>query len=325
MATTPVSADASELTRQEAVATGGLETTLSSPSPTTPKKPAKPAPTFAQVAYGNHERQTLDFWKASSANPTPLVFFMHGGGWVKDDTSQPAIETYLRNGISVVSIRYRYSWQAQLAGVSPPLKWPMTDAARALQFVRSKASEWNIDTDRIGVSGQSAGACTTLWLALHPDMADPTSSDPVARQSTSPFCVAVSSAQTSLDPQQMKEWTPNSRYGGGAFGFMNPKDIRTRDKNFAEFLANRDKLLSSIKKYSPIEHVSPDDPPVYMIYKAPPALGQPQKDPTHTANFGVKLKEKLDQAGVECELVYPGATGVKHANIEAYFIGKLKK
>ncbi|MEO2047672.1 MAG: hypothetical protein ABGX16_13990 [Pirellulales bacterium] len=56
----------------------------------------------------------------------------------------------------------------------------MHDAARALQLVRSKATEWNIDKQRIGASGGSAGACSSLWLAFHPDMANPASSDPVA-------------------------------------------------------------------------------------------------------------------------------------------------
>ena len=58
--------------------------------------------------------------------------------------------------------------------------------------------------------------------------------------------------------------------------------------------------------------------------EAAPALGQPQKDPTHTANFGVKLQEKLKSVGVECELVYPGAPEVKHPTIEEYLIEKLK-
>ena len=103
--------------------------------------------------------------------------------------------------------------------MKPPVEWPLHDAARALQFVRSKAAEWNIDKQRIGASGGSAGACSSLWLAFHPDMADPKSSDPVARESTRLWCAAVTGAQTTLDPQQMKEWTPNSRYGGHAFGF----------------------------------------------------------------------------------------------------------
>ena len=144
-----------------------------------PKPAAKPrrAPTVANVAYGSHERQVLDFYKAESAKPTPLLFFIHGGGWVAGDKANPGeLEACIKAGISVVSINYRYSWQAHLAGVMPPVEWPLADAARALQFVRSKAGEWNLDKQRIGASGGSAGACSSLYLAFHDDMADPKSS-----------------------------------------------------------------------------------------------------------------------------------------------------
>ena len=86
-----------------------------------------------------------------------------------------------------------------------------------------------------------------------------------------------------------------------------PQDNKTRDTQFAAFLAARESVLPWIKEYSPYEHVTADDPPIYLIYSAPPALGQEQKDPTHTANYGVKLQERLRSVGVECELVYPGA------------------
>lgn len=282
-------------------------------------------PTHANVAYGPHERQVLDFWQASSAGAAPLVFHIHGGGWVNGDKAGVAgLEQYLAAGISVVSINYRFVTQAIEAGVKPPVEWPLADAARALQFVRSKARDWNIDPTRIGATGGSAGACSSLYLAFHADMADPTSRDPVARQSTRLRCAAVNIAQTTLDPQQMIEWTPNSRYGGHAFGFMpNPKDLKTRDTQFAEFLAARERLLPWIKQYSPWEHVSADDPPIYLSYPAAPALGQPAKDPTHTANFGVKLQEKLRSVGVECELVYPGAPDVKHPRLADYLIERL--
>jgi acetyl esterase/lipase len=283
------------------------------------------APTLSNVAYGTHERQVLDFYQAKSDKPTPLVFHIHGGGWVWGDKKDvPGLEKYLAAGISVVSINYRYSTQAQLAGVKPPLRWPMEDIARALQFVRSQAAEWNIDKARIGATGGSAGACSSLWLAFHQDRADPKSTDPIARESTRLWCAAVNIAQTSLDPQQLKEWTPNSKYGGHAFGFMpDPTDIKTRDTQFAQFLAARESLLPWIKEYSPYEHVTADDPPIYLSYDTPPALGQDQKDPTHTSNFGVKLEEKLRSVGVACELVYPGAPGVKHPKLEDYLIAKL--
>ncbi len=292
-------------------------------------KPApkpKRVPTAANVAYGSHERQVLDFYKAESAKPTPLLFFIHGGGWVAGDKSGVGeLEACLKAGISVVSINYRYSWQAHLAVVMTPVQWPLADAARALQFVRSKAGEWNLDKQRIGASGGSAGACSSLYLAFHDDMADPKSSDPIARESTRLWCAAVSGAQTSLDPKQLKEWTPNSRYGGHAFGFMDPSNIKSRDTRFAEFLEKRESVLKWIKLYSPYGLVSKDDPPVYLLYSSAPAIGQEQKDPTHTANYGVKLQEHCREIGTECELVYPGAPDVKHKSIAEFLIERLRK
>lgn len=286
---------------------------------------AQPLPTFADVSYGMHERQVMDVWQAQSEKPTPVVFHIHGGGWVAGDKKKVGdLERYLAAGISVVSINYRYTTQAQTAGVMPPVQWPLSDAARALQFVRSKAAEWKFDKARIAATGGSAGACSSLWLAFHADMADATNADPIAHESTRLWCAAVNVAQTTLDPKQMKEWTPNSRYGGHAFGFMpDPKDTKTRDTQFAQFLADRERVLPWIREYSPYEHVTADDPPVYLLYPAPPALGQEQKDPTHTANFGLKLQEHMREVGVPCELVYPGAPDVLHQKIADYLIERL--
>ncbi len=296
--------------------------------PAVPKPTAAPqrVPTLANVRYGAHERQVLDFWRAESSRPTPLVFHIHGGGWVNGDKEPvPELERYLAAGISVVSINYRFVTQAILAGVKPPVQWPLQDAARALQWVRSRAADWNLDPARIGATGSSAGACSSLWLAFHADLANPASTDPVARQSTRLWCAAVNRAQTSLDPQQMKAWTPNSRYGGHAFGFMpDPNNPKTRDTQFAQFLAARAEVLPWIREYSPYEHVSADDPPVYLFYTTPPALGQEEKDPTHTTNFGVMLQERLRAAGVEHELVYPGAPDVRHPQIHDYLIAQLQ-
>ncbi|BCU78112.1 alpha/beta hydrolase [Luteolibacter sp. LG18] len=285
---------------------------------------SNPPPTFANVAYGTHPRQVMDVWKAESAKPAPVVFHIHGGGWVKGDKREvKEVSAYLTAGISVVSINYRYSTQAQETGVMPPVEWPVHDAAQALQFVRSKAGEWNLDKKRIAATGASAGACSSLWLAFHDDLADPSNSDPVARESTRLLCAAVEIAQTSLDPLLLKEWTPNSRYGGHAFGLMDPKDLKTRDTRFAEFLERRSEFLPWIREYSPMEHASAGDPPVYLFYPAAPSIGQDQRDPTHTANFGVKLKETLDGLHLACELVYPGAPEVKHPTVESYLIDTL--
>jgi acetyl esterase/lipase len=294
-------------------------------NPPAPPEPPAPPPTHANVAYGSHERQVLDLWLAPSARPTPLVLHLHGGGWVRGDKAKVAgLERYLAAGISVASANYRFTTQAMRAGVEPPVAWPLADAARAVQFLRSRAAAWNLDPRRVAATGGSAGACSSLYLAFHDDLADPGSPDPVARQSTRLWCVAVSGAQTTLDPAEMQAWTPNSVYGGHAFGFMsNPDDLATRDRSFPAFLAARARILPWIQRYSPFAHAGAGDPPTYLLYPAPPALGQPQKDPTHTANFGVKLQERLRAAGVPCELAYPGAPEVAHPSIEDFLVARL--
>jgi arylsulfatase len=287
-----------------------------------------PRPTLIDVPYGDHPKQRLHFWKtpaAESGHPAPLLFFIHGGGWQGGNRMSGLsgmLRPLLDAGISVASVEYRFIKEAMADGIEPPVKAPLSDAARGLQTVRSKAAEWGIDKGRIVASGGSAGACSSLWLAFHDDMADPRSTDPIARESTRLLAAAVSGAQTTLDPQQMKEWTPNSRYGGHAFGFM--KSTSQRDSQFADFLAARERILPWIAEYSPYALVSADDPPVYLHYGTPPALGQEEKDPTHTANFGVKLEERLEAVGVACELVYPGAADVKHATMQEAIIGFLE-
>jgi acetyl esterase/lipase len=287
--------------------------------------PLPPAPTQANVAYGSHPKQVMHFWKAESDKLAPVVFFIHGGGWQGGNRMSGlagVLPQYLKNGISVVSVEYRFIQEAIVDNVKPPVKAPLHDAARALQFVRSKSGEWNIDKQRIGASGGSAGACTSLWLAFRDDLADSKSDDPVSRESTRLLCAAVNGAQTTLDPEQMKEWTPNSNYGSHAFGIfkkVNGKDVR----DFEGFLAQREKILPWIQEYSPYSLVTEDDPPIYLFYNAPPALGRDQKDPTHTSNFGIKLQEKMSSVNVPCELVYPGAEDVKHAQVVDYLIDKL--
>ena len=314
---------ASAEAKPKAAAKKAAEAKPAQPKPA-PKLVA-PAPTMADVAYGKHPKQVIHFWKAESDKPTPLLLYIHGGGWQGGNRLSgldPLVNDFLKAGISIASVEYRFIEEAIADGVEPPVKACLHDAARALQFVRSKAGEWNIDKARIGASGGSAGACTSLWLAFHDDLADPKSDDPVARESTRLSFAAVNGAQTTLDPQQMKDWTPNSNYGSHAFGIF--KDVNgKKQRDFAAFLEKRESIMPWIKEYSPYALVTSDDPPIYLFYNAPPAMGQEQKDPTHTSNFGVKLQERCKEAGVACELVYPMAEGVTHKRTQDYIISKL--
>ncbi len=299
-------------------------------APVAKAPPARPEPTYADVVYGkDSERQKFDFWRASSDKPTPVVLLIHGGGWVNGDKTSYGnrpIKYFLDAGISVAAINYRFIAQAMEQKVEPPVKACVHDAARALQTIRSKAAEWNIDPSRVGATGGSAGACTSLWLALHNDLADPSSSDPVARQSSRLQCAAVTGAQTSLDPVQLKEWISNSVYGGHAFGFA--AKGRSRAEEFELLTENREKVLPWINEYSPIELLSKDDPALFLEYpnqKTEPVFGGKEPDPTHSAMYGIEFAKRCKEVGVDCTLSYPKHEHPDFSTSVEFLIKKLKE
>src|SRR5262249_39376395 len=135
-----------------------------------------------RYAADDPKLQRLDAYLVASEGPTPVVVELHGGGWregTKGDLDQHAgvLRMILAEGISLVSADYRLTPRA-----THPAQ--VEDAARVVQFVRSKAREWNLDPERVAVMGGSAGAHLALWVGLHRDLADPRSSDPVRRFST---------------------------------------------------------------------------------------------------------------------------------------------
>src|SRR5262245_53716998 len=162
-------------------------------------------PTHADVKYGPHERNVMDVWLAPSDKPTPVLVSIHGGGFRggNKSVSPDLLRRCLESGISVAAITYRLSDQA----IAPA---QFLDSARAIQFLRYKAKEWNLDPKRVAATGSSAGAGLSLWLGFHDDLADPKSDDPVLRQSTRLTCMSVFNGQTSYDPRFIRDLFPGT-------------------------------------------------------------------------------------------------------------------
>jgi acetyl esterase/lipase len=127
-------------------------------------------PTYENVSYGNYDRNVLDFWQTDSNNPTPLVVYIHGGGFTGGSKNgirkNKTLLNLLDQGISVAAINYRLI-------NTHPLPVAHLDAIQAIQFLRYKSKEWLIDKNRIGAFGGSAGAQLCIYLAFHDDFADP--------------------------------------------------------------------------------------------------------------------------------------------------------
>jgi acetyl esterase len=248
----------------------------------------KPDITFADVAYGEHPFQRLDFWQAKSNVPTPVFVFIHGGGFRGGDkVSIPVnlLQLCLDSGISFVSLNYRLSHHA-------PYPAPMLDGARAIQFLRFKAEEWNIDPNRIAAGGGSAGSGISQWIGFHDDMADPESEKPLDRLSTRLSCVIPMNMQSTYDPREIKKLIPGEAYKHPA---LLPFFGRQTDWDWDEDRINPE-LDTMLKDASPINHLTADDPPVFMTHF--------EKNNTpgniHHSNFGKHLKEAMDKLGIEC-------------------------
>jgi len=273
-------------------------------------RPPLPPPTHANVAYGDHPNQVIDFWKADIGARGPLAIHIHGGGFTggSKDKINPATVTKLLNaGIHVASFEYRFIQHAKLPAAHDDVK-------RALQFVRSKAREWAINTELIGAFGGSAGAQLSGYLAFHDDMADPDSEDPISRHSTRLYCVALSGAQSTMD---LNWWV------GNIPGYDEPHVTGERYWD-----ASGASLEEAIWEGSIINHISPDDPPVYMSYSMAPDARIPE-DPKrargwkiHHVNFGIALQQKLRAAGVEATLDYPGPK-TRYSSAAEFLIDKL--
>ncbi len=266
--------------------------------------PVPMPPTFAGVAYGPEPQQVLDFWQAKSPKPTPLIVNIHGGGWIHGPIEPLGRDQgFLQRGISVVHITYRFT-------PANPLPAPVMDAARAVQFVRSKAAEWNLDPKRVILSGFSAGGCSALWLATHEDLANPSASDPVERESTRVSGVMVASAQTTIEPELVRDWVGEEAFRHpmirSAGGFKDNDEL-------LKAIAERPSIASLYREFSPINHLTADDPPILLEYGP---LSPDKHGGIHGAEFGVELKKQADAVGVaQCWLRvnkddgYPGYPG----------------
>ncbi|MBD5802910.1 Carboxylesterase NlhH [Azoarcus sp. Aa7] len=100
--------------------------------------------------------------EASPAEALPLLIYFHGGGWcVGSVQSHDGLCRQLANraGCAVLSVDYR---------LAPEYPFPaaVEDALFAVEWVRANAAQLTIDTDRLGLGGDSAGGNLTLVTAL---------------------------------------------------------------------------------------------------------------------------------------------------------------
>lgn len=250
--------------------------------------------TFADEKYGSHQRNNFDIWLAKSNHPTPLVIYIHGGGFVGGDKSKyfasEDLVRFLKHGVSVAVINYRFLNE-------PPygILASMNDSKRCLQYIRYNNKKYNIDKNRIACSGGSAGAGTALWLAFSDDMADPENEDPVLRESTRLTCAGAFSTQSTYDLFQWddiiglpKNNSPEKLQTiARAFGFNNTDQLYKPEGEMV-----RKELDFKAK-------MSKNSSPFFCNNKHKGGIPTTPDELNHHPNHVKVLKDKADEVGLE--------------------------
>jgi len=229
------------------------------------------------IAYDEvHAAQKLDVYLAESDDPIPAMIYIHGGGWRGGSKNRiPAwlMKAVQEGWLSVVSVEYRFTDVA-------PHPAQVNDCMRAIQFVRHNASKWNIDPQRIGVTGGSAGGHLSLWVALHDDAADADSKDPVERKSSRVACAVSFAGPT--------DWS--------LLAELEHKHPAYRQLLGYEPGTPADAMGEEVKTdVSPISFASKDDPPVMQVHG--------DKDVIVPLKHAHNMNERLKNVGVKTDFV----------------------
>ena len=112
------------------------------------------------VAYGPEGRNRLDVYTPPTDGPHPTIIWFDPGGWVAGDkaASMPVWD-WTERGYAIMSVNYRYA-------VAPDtVADAVDDALAAVRFVIANHAEWQLDAERIGVFGFSAGGHLAAMVA----------------------------------------------------------------------------------------------------------------------------------------------------------------
>jgi acetyl esterase/lipase len=128
---------------------------------------------------------SITSYLVQSDRPTPSMIVCPGGGYqaISENEAEPIAKWLNEIGISAIVLRYR------VAPYHHPC--PMTDAQRAIRYVRHHAKEWNIDPQKIGIIGFSSGGHLASTIGTHFDSGRPDDKDPIERHSSRPSLMVL--------------------------------------------------------------------------------------------------------------------------------------
>jgi acetyl esterase/lipase len=225
------------------------------------------------VVYGHKAGMALTFDVIQPKKPNGAgVLFMMSGGWFSmwvppEGFVSPAAPDGFKHFRDLVD--QGYTLFIVRHGSAPQFKVPeaVDDVRRAVRYIRLHAEDFDIDPDRIGVCGGSAGGHLSLMLGTASDEGKKDAQDKVDRTSN-----RVAAVVSYFPPVDLREWVgPNDKFPALEF---DPQ------------------LAVSV---SPVLQVSPDDPPTLLIHG--------DKDDLVKLDNSERIVAELKKHKVPCDLV----------------------
>jgi acetyl esterase/lipase len=245
-----------------------------------PARAAVEVDVVPDVVYGHKDglAMTFDVLKPRTGADGAAVIYMVSGGWVSSYTppqqSITRFQTLLDKGFTVFVVRH---------GSSPKYLIPdiVADVRRAVRYIRFNAKRWGVDAERRGVHGGSAGGHLSLVLGMASDEGDPNAQEPFLRASD-----RVASVVAYYPPVDLRSMARG----------LNPPPPASGTTRFPALNFEREKAPD----YSPIVHVTPDDPPTLLIHG--------DADQTVNVSHSHRMFDTLQQNKITSEkIILPGA------------------
>jgi acetyl esterase/lipase len=213
------------------------------------------------------------YFPQNVSGPTPLLIFMHGGGFRQGNKDGSAgfieVPALLNAGFMVISVNYR---------LAPDYLMPamIEDVKCAVRSFRAHASELNIDPNMIGVWGSSAGGHLAAMLGTSGD---------VARFDVGEYLDVSSRVQAAVD-----------MFGPADFLTMPAQKSHTGEETLNEVVFGTiDRSLPIFAAASPVTYISADDPPILILHG--------DADTSIPLSQSQDFYDKLKAAGVDATLV----------------------